>query len=60
MIAAQRILAWVINALLVVSGVCIVLMMLVVVADAFMRGVFNSTLPGAEEYSSNYFMVAVA
>ncbi|MFA6264116.1 MAG: TRAP transporter small permease [Pseudolabrys sp.] len=59
MIASRRILDLIVNAMLIVSGICIVLMMLVVVADAAMRGLFNSTFPGAEEYSSNYFMVAV-
>lgn len=59
MAATRRVLDLIVNALLLIGGVCIVLMMFVVVGDAFMRGVFNSTFPGAEEFSSNYFMIAV-
>ena len=55
----RRILDRLSDILMLISGISIMLMMLVVVSDAFMRGLFNSSVPGAEELSSNYFMVAV-
>ncbi len=54
-----RVLDWLSNALVVVAGVAIVLMMLHIVGDATMRTVFNSTLPGTNEYVSYYYMVCV-
>jgi TRAP-type C4-dicarboxylate transport system permease small subunit len=56
---ARRILDPIANVLLLAAGVSIVLMMLIVVGDAGMRGLFNGTLPGSQELTANYFMVAV-
>lgn len=56
---ARRILDPIVNALLLVAGLAIVLMMLVMVADAGARSLFNGTLAGSQEFTANYFMVAV-
>ncbi|MBN8916879.1 MAG: TRAP transporter small permease [Rhizobiales bacterium] len=56
---ARRILDPVANLLLLAAGVSIVLMMVIVVADAVARSLFNGTVPGSQELAANYFMVAV-
>ncbi|MDI1343663.1 MAG: TRAP transporter small permease [Pseudolabrys sp.] len=55
----RRVLDWLVDALMVIGSVSIVLMMFVVMSDAVARGLFGASVPGAEELTSNYFMVAV-
>ena len=56
---ARGILDPIANLLMLVAGISIVLMMIVVVADAGARGLFNGTVAGSQEFTANYFMVAV-
>ncbi len=55
----RRVLYGLSNALGLIGGVALVLMMLHVNLDVFGRYVFNSPVPGTLEIVSNYYMVAV-
>ncbi len=56
---ARRILDPIANVLLCVAGLSVIAMMLIVVADAGARTLFNGTVAGSQEMTANYFMVAV-
>lgn len=56
----DRTLSYVVDALTVVAGLAIALMMLHVTADVVMRSVFNRPLPGTITIVSNYYMVIAA
>lgn len=56
---ARRILDPIASVLLFVAGASAIAMMLIVTADAGARGLFNGTVPGSQEMTANYFMVAV-
>jgi TRAP-type C4-dicarboxylate transport system permease small subunit len=55
----RRMIVFACNALMVIGAAAMILMMLQICADAGMRTLFNSSVPGTLEIVSFYYMVAV-